>query len=254
MKKSATTIIALYMLTVIATAQETTTPKTAISVRFSPTSNFKINFLGVSDFAVGSGDNVSADLNIGSFSADMIGRYYLNDQLAARFGIGFGSLKLKSYNKYTYSNRETDVIEGNLKQTRINLTPALERRFKNKKLEILTGLGLPIGIIGKTAASLKTTSTYINPNSTDTYEYTFEVPGGFGIGLQSFAGFNFYIIDKFAIGTEISYGIGYIKMGGRMSISENDNGSIYTYAGDELTVKGFSMSPLNGALVLTMNF
>ncbi|MFH1005491.1 MAG: hypothetical protein V1781_08395 [Bacteroidota bacterium] len=254
MNKLVTCIIALCILSIITTAQDTTN-KVSVSVRYSPTSNFKINFLGLSDFIVeGVGDKMNAELNTGSYTADIIGRYFLSEQLSARIGIGMGSLKLKFYNTDTHSNGDTDLFEGNLKQTRLTFMPAIERHFKNNKLEILTGLGLPIGIIGKTTASVKDTYTYVNPNSTDIYENTFEVPGGFGFGFQSFAGFNFYITDKFAIGTEISYGIGYTKAGGKIIITENDYGNNNTYANDELKVNGFSMSPLNGALMLTMNF
>ena len=253
MNKLVTCIIALCTLSMIATAQDSTA-KASISIRFSPISTFKISFLGMSDFTVGSGDKVNAESSIGSFSADVIGRYYLSGQLSARIGIGLGSLKIKSYSKYTYStNGGTDLFEGNLKQTRMTFTPALERHFRNNKLEIVTGLGLPIGVIGKTTALIKTTYTDTS-STTDIYEETYEVPGGFGIGLQSFAGFNFYITNKLAIGTEISYGIGYMKAGGKAIITTNDNGIIDTYAGDELKVNGFSMFPLNGALVLTMNF
>jgi len=254
MKNFKLIIIAVLCSCAITVIAQDAATKAGISVRFSPVSNFKINFLGMSDLTVGSGDKINADLNIGSFTADILGRYYLSEQLSARLGIGYGSLKLKSFNQYTYATGETDKIEGNLKQTRITFTPALERRFKNNKIELLTGLGLPIGIIGKTTASLRTTYTDINAGTTDFYENNFEVPGGFVIGFQSFAGFNFYITDKFAIGSEISYGIGYTKAGGRLIITLNDNGNIESYAADELRVNGFSMSPLNGALVLTMNF
>jgi len=125
---------------------------------------------------------------------------------------------------------------------------------KNNRIEILAGVGLPVSIIGKTKISTKTTNTFINPNSTDISENDHKVNGGFGIGFQSFAGFNFLVCDYFSAGTEISYGLGYMNAGGKTTITSNKNGTTTTSEGNKLKMRGFKTFGLNGALVLTMNF
>jgi hypothetical protein len=249
MKKELTCFIFLCTLSVVAIAQEPA-PKAGVSVRFNPASNIRLNLTAVSNFLMGSGDRAEAEMKMGTLSADLVGRYFLKDQVSVRFGVGMSSMNMTTVNTYT-SSGTTAKLEGELSQKRFTFTPAVERRFRANKLEILAGIGMPVGIIGKTNASVKTTSTDAGTNSS--FENKFELDGGVSIGLQSFAGFNFYLTNKFAIGTELSYGFGYTKAGGDIKITQNDNGTKTTYSGDELNFSGPAMIPLNAALVLTMN-
>lgn len=244
-------IVSLCIISITVFAQEIT-PKMSLGLHLSSASNININIEGVSD-VIESGDNLGVQFDLNSFSSDLVLRKYKSNQSAIRLALGTSSFNYKVNSNTTYSDGGSTVLEGYFKQSRINLTPALERYFRSNRFELFAGLGLPVSLIGKTKASLKTTEILVGPSSTEVQEDSFEVAGGFGIGFQSLGGFNFYIIDKFSVGTEITYGIGYTRSGGKSTIISNDNGTIDSTSGN-LKMNGFRMTPLNGALVLTLKF
>ncbi len=95
------------MFSIAGIAQRTTThTKSDISIRLGTISGTKIDFSGISDALAGPNDKLNADINLGSFNVDIIGRYYLSDQLAKRFAVGISSLNYKFDTKRTYPNTE----------------------------------------------------------------------------------------------------------------------------------------------------
>jgi hypothetical protein len=135
-------------------------------------------------------------------------RYFLQPSLALRLGLGIG---------YGSNTNYTDVTDDDYSRTtefEINFAPGIEKHLGSKKFFAYFGAAIPI-----------TSYSYNLKEEIDGETYDTKNPYGlsyFGIGLDLIAGVDFYILNNFYIGAEISPGFVYQSY----KDSENADGDI----------------------------
>jgi hypothetical protein len=169
--------------------------------------------------------------------------YMLADDMAARVGLGINSVRL-----HIVSENETNGVNGTgysnemthndsvIAQMNFVLSLAVEKHMGDmEKLDPYVGAGFGIGMIGKTKTSFDseitgsdtadaTNHTEITTNTTNTNG------GGFGLVLNIFGGFRYFFTDHMAIGAEIGWGYGSVKLNGD-NVTEGTNVYSSTVAG-----------------------
>ncbi len=150
-----------------------------------------------------------------SYSYSIVPKYYINKDILLRFEFGLTNLSLKANANYNLVTvRSINNVEVTNKIFRY--TPGVQWFFmKERKIESYFGM----------------TASYINYQSIY-YNYSFEhrdvvtdtildlgtgkqtTPGGFGVGVGAFAGFNIYLRKRISLGAEVASSALYYKLGG----------------------------------------
>jgi hypothetical protein len=138
-------------------------------------------------------------------------RYFFSDDVSAR--LKFGKADRKDF--YTKIN-PMEYIDYSIKQSVSNLSPSVCFSKTIDKLEIMTGLEIPMFFVND--------FTFISNyrQMPDSVTVTMDgkairtMPGGFMWGIINFIGVKYYFTKWFGFGTEIDYGLLFADIGGKM--------------------------------------
>ena len=138
----------------------------------------------------------------------VFGKYYLHPDLALRVGIGGGFISDK-----VEFNDSSDVIINKLTATSVGLNVGVEKHFASAAIKIdpYGGVQLNSAYLSSIKSTREVTTTTGGTMRTITY------PGGYGVGVHFFLGFNYFFTSNFALGAELSLGVNRISMGGEWS-------------------------------------
>lgn len=150
-----------------------------------------------------------------SISLSLIPKYFLSKDFLLRFEIGFTNLNLKANsdqnNPSSHTNSRTEISSDIYRHSL-----GLQWYFmQSRTLNSYFGIAMNYSKYGKLNRHFfferreNSTDTIINWG--DLVEVT---PGGFSIGIGSFAGFNVYIKRWFSVGAEFSSSANYYNLGG----------------------------------------
>lgn len=156
-------------------------------------------------------------ISIGSFK-DYIGndfflaRYYFSEKTAFRMGMGFNLFNEK-WSLVDSIGASQVARDSSFKRTDFYLTPGIEKHFASgKNLDPYLASSISVGKIGRTKIRDMVTTTDTTGKTTS--DYTFEMDGGYLIGLNIIAGFNYFFSEKFSIGAEYGLGVNSSRLGG----------------------------------------
>lgn len=192
-------------------AEKTVNPEKAgreISARLPQEGDigFTFNFIGFLD-----------TISIGSFK-DHIGndflllRYYLNDNSALRMGFGINLLNEKW--SWVDSVGSSQVArDSSFKRADVYFSPGYEKHFSSgKNLDPYLASTISLGKIGRT--KIRDIITTTDTTGVGISDFTFDMDGGYSIGINLIAGFNYFFSEKISIGAEYGFGINSARYGG----------------------------------------
>jgi hypothetical protein len=180
------------------------------------------------DFGIGFQVTGLSTVEFTSFSEDAflqpqaLARFYVIDQLAVRlrFGINSGSSSDEFSITYLDSMRQPDPFTvdsatlSTASQSIFSFAPGAEYHFQtDNKVDPYVGIEIPIAI--KSQENLETdreyrwTNTVGVPILQQDLNIKQDTDGGFSIGVNLLAGFNYFFSEHIAIGAE--YGIGFLN-------------------------------------------
>lgn len=184
-------------------------------------------------------------------------RFYLRDDIALRGGIGLTS----------WNNSLSTVVDSlgyriarDSTYTKVNFyfSPGIEKHFfPAKRLDPYLGLNLEIGRIGRTTISDRVTKTDSVGKEINTKNTL--ITGGYSLGSNLIAGFNYFFTKNLSIGAEYRWGYNSQFTGGDKTIDTNNrpvNGAptVKHEVSSEITTRGgFGMSS-SGAITLSWFF
>lgn len=167
---------------------------------------FTFNFIGFLD-----------TISIGSFK-DHIGndvllmRYYLDDRSALRWGLGFNLNNEKVSRVDSIGSAQVDSSLS-YKRTDFFFSPGYEKHFvSGKNLDPYLASVVSIGKIGRT--KMRSMITVTDTTGESLSDVTFDMDGGYSIGINLIAGFNYFFSEKISIGAEYGFGINTARYGG----------------------------------------
>lgn len=167
---------------------------------------FTFNFIGFLD-----------TISIGSFK-DHIGndailtRYYIDDHSAIRLGLGFNLTNEKNSRVDSAGSAQVSR-DSTYKRTDFYFSPGYEKHFKSgKNLDPYLASAISIGKIGRTKVRDIVTTTDTTGKSVS--DITFDMDGGYSVGLNLIAGFNYFFSEKISIGAEYGFGVNTARYGG----------------------------------------
>lgn len=163
-----------------------------------------------------------------------LGRYYLTDRLAAR--LSFGIQSNNSTSDYTFgyfddSGRFPDtyrvdtVTRTTQDQFGLNFSPGIEwhMALESPKLDPYVGAEIPFSYLGVETVSFDNEYQYLDPNGAVVFRSDLNTrtrtEGGFSVGLNLIAGFNYFITEKISVGAEYNLGGAFSQFGGDIRIS-----------------------------------
>jgi hypothetical protein len=153
-------------------------------------------------------------------------RYYLEDDLVLRLGLG---VDFNSYKRSVADSVINTLVEEDSLFNRFvfNISGGIEKHFSSsKRLDPYVFGQMNITFVGKENTEVDTRITA--PNGVGTVERIIKKDGGIGFGLLFGGGFNYFIAKNFSVGTEVGLLINYSSIGGTISdntISNPINGS-----------------------------
>ncbi len=122
--------------------------------------------------------------------------------------------KDKDSYKEDASSGNYDLDEESISQFSIGIAPGFEYYFNGtRRLAPYLGAALPIAFVGKTKMK-ETHNQYFSNGGYNLSTIEQSLPGGFGIGLDGFAGLNYFISKRISIGLEYKLGFAFVKSSG----------------------------------------
>lgn len=178
-------------------------------------------------------------------------RYYLEDDLALRLGLGV--------NVNSYKQEKADSVGLTLVSTdslyntyTINISSGIEKHLRStNRMDPYVFGQLNLTFVGKENTEInRKTATSVGESKN---ERVIKKDGGFGIGLAVGGGFNYFIAKRFSIGTELGLIFQYSAIGGTTSdniINTPINGSsTNNFNTSENLVKKFDIAIDTNALI-----
>lgn len=150
-------------------------------------------------------------------------RYYANG-LAGRLSLGINSASLKTTSAdssgFDLGFYTTDM---SLSAFSAGLGIGVEKHISTtaQKVDPYVGADINLAYLGK--INYSSVTDYADTISSYVSDYTVTYPGGFGFGVNLFAGFNYFFSDNIAIGAEAGIGFNSVSIGGEYE-------SEYTYS------------------------
>jgi len=150
-----------------------------------------------------------------SFSVSISPKFSIKNSIVLRSEFGLTNIYLIShFNGIGDSNTTypTNLIKDDtLQQKIIRLAIGLQYSFlKKSRIEMYCGMALTSSFLGK----MYWKDNLKSNNSDDIDRWSGTTPGGYIVGLNTFTGFKFRLCKRFAIGSEIFYGLQYYRLGG----------------------------------------
>lgn len=196
------------------------------------------------------------DINLGTKENEynnnlLFGRYYLKDQLVLRTGFGLNTNN-SSREQSSEENDITTEIDSSSKQTTFNLSFGVEKHLNpSRRLDPYLFSQVDLSFIGK--LNLETETRSISSVGTARSSRDETRDGGLGIALNLGGGFNYFLAQNFSVGTEVQFGLRYLREGGTTSITEADtdiNGNVTSvFSNVDNTLKGTDISVSPSALI-----
>lgn len=162
-----------------------------------------------------------------SYSFSIIPRYHLSKNLLLRFE--FGITRIKENRTITVSSTNgssasllypltLDAIE----QKTYRYIPSIQwSAFKDKRIDLHIGLSASYLYFSNLMYNSHYEIRNIVPDSlVFEKETTRNVPGGYGLGIGSLAGFDYFLFKNVSIGAEFSNAFIYYNLGGQTTITE----------------------------------
>ncbi len=164
----------------------------------------------------------------------ILGRYYLADNLAIRARIGLSIQNTGSEFSVSYidsvrfpeARRVDSATNSTFSGSGFSITPGAEYHLGSEasKLDPYVGAEIPFAIQGASTSEVDLNYTQSNADNAPLYKEDLNIvtkrDGGLSVGLSLIGGFNYFFSEKFAIGAEYSIGFLYTKVGGDVTISE----------------------------------
>jgi len=168
-------------------------------------------------------------------------RFFFTDNISARLKLGKAIRK-----DYYITSTPQEYKDFDIYQSETNLSPSLCFSKTIDKLEIMTGLEIPLVVAGD--FTLKENYREIPDSVTVTLDNFTKVTmdGGFIWGINNFIGVKYYFTNWFGIGTEINYGLLFANIGDKMkmeSVSTIPIAATSTYEVDKKYKKTFFSAP-----------
>ncbi len=163
-----------------------------------------------------------------------LGRYYLTDRLAARLTFGIQSTNSVSdytfgytdFERFPQAYRVDTVTRTTISSTGFNFSPGIEwhMALESPKLDPYVGAEIPISFLGPETVSFDNEYQYLDTAGAVVFKSDIntrtETAGGFSVGLNLIAGFNYFITDKISFGAEYNLGTAFSQMGGDIRVSQ----------------------------------
>ncbi len=165
-------------------------------------------------------DGLLDNLSLGSVTNEigqniLFVKYYLEDDLVLRLGFG---VSVNSYKRSTADSIGVSLVEtdSSFSNYLINISGGIEKHLRpTKRLDPFIFSQLDITFIGKTNGEINSRQT--STAGTNKINRTIKQDGGIGIGLQIGGGLNYFVAQRFSIGTELALRLLYVKEGGTIS-------------------------------------
>ena len=208
----------------------------------------KANDIGVSLVVDGLIDKIQLNSPTNGYGQNLLfARYYYKDDVVFRMGFGFS---LDNYNRERSDSSGINLLERDSTYNRylINVSMGIEKHLRgNKRLDPYVFSQIDLTFIGKT--TIETQSNTIKSNGTDRVSRTIKQDGGIAFGLLAGGGFNYFIGERFSLGTELSLKIEVSNVGG--AITDNQvttpvNGSsttVFTTKNDQVSQTDIDVVP-----------
>lgn len=161
-------------------------------------------------------DNIRLTSNFNNYGQNILfAKYYLEDDLALRggFGISVNSVKRESADSSGVFLIEVDSSRSNYN---VNISGGIEKHLTaSKRLDPFVFAQIDLTFIGKTKTDSERRIISTAGTNTTTREITAD--GGLAFGLQAGGGFNYFLGQRFSIGSELALRLQYVKLGGTTS-------------------------------------
>lgn len=144
-------------------------------------------------------------------------RYALKNDVVLRGGLGFNIYRNRSFSTDSVVNAQVDV-DSTIRQNRVLVGFGVEKHLsRTNRLDPYVGAQLNLGLIGRKNTQANTIS--VDTIGTASVVYNREDAGGFAIGVDLIAGFNYFIAKNLAVGAEYNFGFNNSLLGGDFSAS-----------------------------------
>lgn len=193
---------------------------------------------GEGDISLGFRISGLSNISLAEFSTDafdtpeLLGRYFLTDNLAlrARLGFNIGSTSNDFSDSYLDSTRfaQARLIDSAVQVTEsfaaFTFSPGVEYHFEaeGSKLDPYVAGEILFSIRGNSSSETDREYTQTDAAGVQLYgedlNIKTDVDGGIGIGLNLLGGFNYFFTDKIALGAEYGIGFLYVRDGGQVRI------------------------------------
>jgi hypothetical protein len=140
-------------------------------------------------------------------------KYYLDDDLAARFTLGINSFSQKNVTSDSTFFSTFDENETKLSALSFGIGAGIESHVgSSAKADPYVGAELQIAMLG----AIKYTQTFTSTRDDFLQNIDREVqyPGGLGLGLNLLGGFNCFFSDNISVGGEVGIGFNTVRIGG----------------------------------------
>lgn len=162
-------------------------------------------------------------------------RYYLSEKIALRtaFGIQLENSSVDFNFNYIDSLRFIEPVtvdstnNNSVDQFSFSINPGAEYHLVSQasRIDPYVGLTIPITLVGSRTLTedLDYSQTVIRDGVTlfrEDISTKLRTDGGFRVGLDLLAGFNYFFGDNFSVGAEYALGFAYSRIGGTVELSE----------------------------------
>lgn len=142
-------------------------------------------------------------------------KHYFSDDMAGRLSIGINSNSTKyEITDSTGFNLGTATTTNKLSSFSFGLGVGIEKHAStnSQKADPYMGVDLNFALV----TGFKNEQTYDESDTTGSFSsnYTVDYPGGMGVGLNLFGGFNYFFAENIALGAEAGIGFNFLSMGG----------------------------------------
>ena len=163
-------------------------------------------------------DNIKLSSNENNYGQNILfGKYYLEDDLALRLGIGFS---LNSSTREASDSSGAGLLFVELDSSRrvmsMNVSAGIEKHFVGtNRIDPYIFGQLDVSLIGKDRTELEARATSTIGTGTATQETI--IDGGYAIGINAGMGLNFFLAKQLSVGSEVFLGFQHVALGGGIS-------------------------------------
>lgn len=204
------------------------------------------NLGGVESKILDGGDYRNKSLAIG-----ITGKYFFADNLAVRLRAIYTKRNIRDFRDL--STGMHSVYDIHVHQELIKIAPGIQWTTSINKFSFLGGFDLPITFHGKLTELTYNLDENLNGTNQTKTNITYTIPGGTSFGIGFFAGSNYYILKKLAIGFELGTAYEYTSVGGTLKTHSVTTGASNTesYFDHTETIKEMKFAGFQANINLT---